>query len=814
MDDMNGVIPERRTQETELQPTIPNAPSTETVSQPVEAATNASIPQQDPIQEPIVNLDPTDELGQPPAQAPESILEQPIPVTIVNPAPLPQVLEEQLAQQPTLTQEQRQGAASRPIPLNRPLQDLFQDDRRQDFFNICVPMYEASMKGDWNAACNILKRFARPNHDQDQSYLLRFSITDNSETALHIAASTQNADFVRNLVGLMQIEDLRLQNNNGNTALCLAAMAGNVEIAKIMVNHNPNQNQTQNHDTSCSCDDVCRCWMAPMLSLKRFGGDIFRRRVSSPNQDQNQNQNQNEHQNQNPNGNQNQNRNENQNQNENQNLLTIRNNAGMTPLLIAALYGKGEMVTYLDEEMNRDGWEYRENKWVCLKCVETDLFDIALSIFPKIPVTNDDYAEIQSILGVLARKPAAFDETEKSYLNSMRACFKGISHENTTNKAKRLLTQILTATEGYSKDVLYTVLRGPRGPRTTVTLTATDHSQPPNQIDPYPSRILFVAAEMGNVKFIVELIRKYPDLIWKVDRDNRSIFHVAVSRRHESIYNLLYEIGSMKDFIVVLRDTKENNMLHLAGTMVDKNQLKGVSGAAFQMQRELLWYKEVRSMIPASYHERKNKDGKTPHELFTESHKDLLFESEKWMKGTASKCMLVATLIATMVFTVAYTVPGGYNNGDNNNGNNKNWDKKNGFPVFLDFAPFIVFVVLDAISLFLSIISILVFLSILTSRYAQEDFIKSLPDKLMFGLLMLFLSIITMMIAFSVSFFVLYRHKFTIVAGSISLLALISIIAYAVLHIPLIKDMWRSRFSSSNLFKPKKPMLYHRNPTV
>ncbi|GKB69614.1 ankyrin repeat-containing protein [Tanacetum coccineum] len=101
-----------------------------------------------------------------------------------------------------------------------------------------------------------------------------------------------------------------------------------------------------------------------------------------------------------------------------------------------------------------------------------------------------------------------------------------------------------------------------------------------------------------------------------------------------------------------------NNMLHLVGKMANKNQSQHVPGAAFRMQRELLWYKEVESMVPPSCRERKNNSSQTPHELFTDTNMGLISESEKWMRGTTSKCMLVATLIATIVFGVAYTTPG------------------------------------------------------------------------------------------------------------------------------------------------------------
>lgn len=113
----------------------------------------------------------------------------------------------------------------------------------------------------------------------------------------------------------------------------------------------------------------------------------------------------------------------------------------------------------------------------------------------------------------------------------------------------------------------------------------------PSSKSTYSSRMLFVAAAMGNTKFLVELIRQYPDLIWKVNDNGLSIFHIAVKHRHEGIYNLLYEIGAMKDLITPLRDENENNMLHLVGEKAKKKRLQDVSGVALQMQRELLWFK-------------------------------------------------------------------------------------------------------------------------------------------------------------------------------------------------------------------------------
>ncbi|PWA39129.1 Ankyrin repeat-containing protein [Artemisia annua] len=659
---------------------------------------------------------------QEPIDAQEEVLPQePLDAQVIPHEPV-DAQEEVLPQEPVpqpAGAEHAQEQAVQQAQLHLPLRDLFEDERRRDFFDICVPLYEASIKGEWDVALGILER---TDQDQDYTYLVRCSITDHCETALHVAASAQNTSVVRNLVHKMQIEDLRYQNLAGNTALCLAAMTGNVEIATIMVGLDPN-------------------------------------------------------------------------------LLTISNKNGMIPLYIAALYGKRDMVNYLYDETNRQEWTDQNKTWVYVKCVEADLFDIALKIFrmhpdvfqnetQSVPGVNQNELT-QSVLGVLARKPSAFNERRRHTMwriVSSINCWWPRPIANNKSEALELLSAILTSIEKKPKKEIDRILRGP-------------HLKPQDEPVTYPSRILFVAAEMGNTKFIVELIRKYPDLIWKQNDDGLSLFHVAVAHRHQDIYNLLYEIGSMRDLIVVLKDKDGNNMLHLVGKTFEKSRLQDVSGAAFQMQRELLWYKEVESMIPPSYRERKNKRGQTPHEVFTDSHEKLVSDGENWMRGTASKCMLVATLIATIVFGVAYTIPGGY-------------DEKLGVPIFRHNVPFLVFVVLDAISLVLSSTSILVFLSILTSRYSQEDFIHSLPKKLMLGLSMLFLSIITMMIAFSVSFYVLYRHKFIIIAGFISLLALIPIIAYAKLQFPLLRDVYSSTYGSRYLFKPKKQMLYYRNPSV
>ncbi|CAL5410751.1 unnamed protein product [Camellia sinensis] len=458
--------------------------------------------------------------------------------------------------------------------LIAPSCDLLSREARDQYLAICLPLYQAALKGDWKAANGVIEIFPT---------VIRSSITKGWETALHIAAAAKRIHFVEELVGLMNPEDLELQNSNGNTALCFAAAAGTVRIAEVMINKN-------------------------------------------------------------------------------ERLPMIRGSQGMTPLYMAALLGHSDMVWYLYQKTKSEDLSDEDRIGILNTCVSTDLY---------------------------GRK---------------------VGHDKSLKQAQAFeLVRLLWK-----------------------MVIKQDDSEISDLIRS-PSRLLFVAAEHGNTKFLIELIEAYPDLIWKVNSQNQSIFHVAVLHRHAGIFNILYEIGSIKDLITAYRVEDRNNMLHLAAKLAPPNQLNIVSGAALQMQRELLWFKEVEKIMQPSYVEKKNSKGKTA--LVTEEHKNLVEKGEAWMKNTASQSIVVATLIATVMFAAAFTVPCG---NDNNTG----------IPMFRKDSSLMVFAISDAIALVTSSTSVLMFLSILTSRYAENDFLESLPIKLMIGLTTLFISITTMMVAF------------------------------------------------------------------
>ncbi|MFS7937961.1 putative ankyrin repeat-containing domain-containing protein [Helianthus anomalus] len=217
-----------------------------------------------------------------------------------------------------------------PVPWNLPRSDLL-DGPREDYIKIGVLLYEAAIKGDWKTAKPILDK---------HTDVIRFAITENYDTLLHIAASAESTkaveEFVTKLVQLMEIGDLELQNKNYNTALSLAAAAGNVKAAMIMVKKNPA-------------------------------------------------------------------------------VQDIPGNNRTMPLYMAAMFEKPIMVRYLhgiSKQMEGDCWSHDNRGSVLLKCVEADIFDVAIKIVYDRPDLIDKKELLRDILVTLAQKTDAFEGTK------------------------------------------------------------------------------------------------------------------------------------------------------------------------------------------------------------------------------------------------------------------------------------------------------------------------------------------------------------------------------------------------------------------
>nr|POF25753.1 serine/threonine-protein phosphatase 6 regulatory ankyrin repeat subunit a [Quercus suber] len=508
-------------------------------------------------------------------------------------------------------------------------------------------------------------------------------ISGNQETTLHVAAAASQEDFVKNLVNILNSEDLAAINSVKNTALTYAALGGNVKIAEMMLEKNAD-------------------------------------------------------------------------------LATL--DSGVRPLYMAALSGHSAMAEFLYSKTREEvqKWDEDEQARLFITCVKNDIYGVALEMLED----NNDLAraswDLETALPLLARKPSAFYRARQSrmlrrLMSVINISWLNLEQENSTqSQANELLKKCL---DNYRNDV--------------------EHFREFPEI----SEALFAAAEVGNIEFLVKLIRFDFSLLWEEENDKR-IFHIAVEKRHENIFNLLYEIGPIKDLIVDKKDVGGNNMLHLVARMVPQEKLNAISGAALQMQRELLWFK-VEKVVSPTFKEMKNTDGDTPYVLFEKSHRELRKEGEEWMRNTANSSMVVATLIGSIMFSVQPS------------------DELKLNPILL-----LVYSISSATVLICSTTSLIMFLSILHSRYSYDDFLASLPIKLIIGVMSLFISIAAMMVAFCASFSSKYHntHGFPLIVVLLVVFTFVPVL-FVLLKYRLLVDIVQS---TGFRFQPHQHVLFEQ----
>ncbi|KAI3954644.1 hypothetical protein MKW98_019775 [Papaver atlanticum] len=300
------------------------------------------------------------------------------------------------------------------------------------------------------------------------------------------------------------------------------------------------------------------------------------------------------------------------------------------------------------------------------------------------------------------------------------------------------------------------------------------------------SNMLETAIKFETTEFALACLWMFPSLCW--EDDEREVEHTLIklvaSERNEKIYNFVRSQKNAYGFDKVSKLDKNNNsILHYSAELPHNRRLNAISGAAFQMQREIQWFKVYSNVFfpgggKHNVTERfiRNKDGNTAHYLFTENHKELMEKGEKWMKDTSTSCMVVAALIATVAFAAAITVAGG-NINDNS--------KHNGLPVFWDKDAFAVFAIADSLALISSITSVLMFF---------KDFLKALPQKLIQGLVTLFISIASVLVSFGAAFTIILGQRFHWVPIAISLVSCAPVLLFGFLQFPLFVEMVSSTY--------------------
>ncbi|GMP94006.1 hypothetical protein CsSME_00043622 [Camellia sinensis var. sinensis] len=202
------------------------------------------------------------------------------------------------------------------------------------------------------------------------------------------------------------------------------------------------------------------------------------------------------------------------------------------------------------------------------------------------------------------------------------------------------------------------------------------------------------------------------------------------------------------------------------------------------MQHEVQWYKEVEKLVPVQATTAMNHEGKTPMMVFEEDHRRMIQSEQQWIVSLASACTVSTTIIGTIAFSAAIQVPGG-NRGD-------------GRPTLYEGTDFTIFAISNAVALYSAISTFLIFLSIFTTRYAAIDFLYSLPNRLIIGLISLFVSITSTIIAFgSALYLMFFLESQPLILTPVVIMSFGLVTLFAFLQFPLLLNMMKTTYGPS-----------------
>ncbi|KAJ9672661.1 hypothetical protein PVL29_026043 [Vitis rotundifolia] len=610
-----------------------------------------------------------------------------------------------------------------------------------------LELYKAVLNGDWKSASKLLK-------DDPQSFFAPIG-TDDSRM-LHIAVELGEArmGFVEKLVEFMPSEALALRDSDGATALFNAARAGNIKAVKLLVNKNPSL------PNICQKDDL-----APLHTAIKYGHKELTLYLLSTTRDD-------------------------------VDPYPFSNLPGFELLRRALVVGFHDVALYLvkrypdlatchfnyarhddanDSDEDFDPWTLLAKRpWAFRSGSCFNLWQ--LMIYHCAPVKLNHFLS-QPNRGGMENQVGSYE------LSTQMCCWTQLFkvlllHLNcfnfTLHTTFRKLNGIFWELVGW----LVPLIKHIQETKTmhTLTLQLLNHLctevMKVSRAKGIFRQSFITGAKYGIPEILEEIVKLFPFALKYLDED---VFKLAVLNCYEKIFNLICETGMHRQLIIRTKDDS-NNILHLAGKLAPPHRLSLVSGAALQIQHELHWFKEIEKYAPRAFSESENNNEDKPKMVFIKEHEKLIKEGEKWMKGTTKFYTLVAALIAIVVFVAAITIPGG-NHDDT------------GIPNFSK-----VFAVWDALSFFLSIASVLICLSILTTRYAEDDFLFALPRRLIFGLVTLFLSVTFMMIAYSSAIYLLFGEKKAWILITLAALACLLVTLYGILQFPLLVELIYSTY--------------------
>ena len=175
--------------------------------------------------------------------------------------------------------------------------------------------------------------------------------------------------------------------------------------------------------------------------------------------------------------------------------------------------------------------------------------------------------------------------------------------------------------------------------------------------------------------------------------------------------------------------------------------------------------------MPRMFQHLRNDDGKTPEDIFWDTHTPLIDQRREWLNYTSSSCSVVAGLIVTATFPMSISVPGGVNDA--------------GSPFHKDQLAFNIFTISSYVSFYSSLLAVVLFLSVLTSSNYRSSLRNDLPTKLLLGLTAFYVSIASTAISFSAGHFIILREKLKSAAFPAYPVICLVVIFVSIIEFPL-----------------------------
>ncbi|KAI3934863.1 hypothetical protein MKX01_027988 [Papaver californicum] len=417
---------------------------------------------------------------------------------------------------------------------------------------------DALVKSDWGKA----NEYLRKNPEA-----IKEGLTSESYTVLHTAIfvnnrSVEGMEFVEGIVKLMPPEVLKYKTecHSGYTALHLAAKFGNTKAAELMVNKNPKLPQIRSTEKG---------WVPLQVAVRN---------------------------------------------------VTVE---------------QKEIVKYLySVTKDVDPSPFRGQKGAELLCaaVDANFYDLALCLikqFPKLVIKKSEVHDMCA-LELLVRQPYAFPSGTKltwwqNYIYSLigvnptHVCdyhavhtierdeenppeiLEGIEAEEPSTTSwitfngiyipyftraphiKKIYNQKLVHEQ--AKTLLKYMIKDVRSSTANVSAQLGFFRKNPN--------IVKVSIKHGIIEFIEKFVKSFSYLSYRRLPD-QNMLEMAVAERNEVIVNFICKYGDKcgkKINAISRKDNNNNTILHHAAKLATPAQLSLISGVAFQIQRELQWFK-------------------------------------------------------------------------------------------------------------------------------------------------------------------------------------------------------------------------------